>query len=490
MSNVIETSGYQTRIRQNRTYTYDPARKLFLNPETDKWVQNPVTRRKFIVSRKHVYSHPEVNRILETITRNTNELECIKYVLKRLAMKSHLKIRKNEHSIWDDLETPSVWMHHKFFMRMLGYNYTEIMIKLERAGILFEKTVKTLKGNFPIYRFAEPTFLSDYTLEPVTCSAVDQKIENYVSWSFRYFTELEDRAARHIVDNYWTIKMDHDELMKIWEPRYEKKYLPRHPDEHITFEKYKQRGEAIYRIIELWNMADRTEKLDMFSVDDFGNRLHHPLSYLPSECRAFIHDREGSPVLFTEIDLKNSQPTIYANILVTRFGLKVKDHCFLREVESNTLYANLASRLQLKGTEDENHVYAKVRMLTYMYGRAHSKEQIEFERFYGEPAEIAREYKTLEVDEHFQPVAKSDRHKLLPRIMQREESKMFREVWRELLKLGFHFLPVHDAVYIAGGDSRTANYAERVMRAVLRKHLKIQFDLKVKAVTTNVNNCK
>ena len=125
---------------------------------------------------------------------------------------------------------------------------------------------------------------------------------------------------------------------------------------------------------------------------------------------------------------------------------------------------------------------AKVEMMRYMYCKPHKTPQRDFEKYYGVPAQFAKKYKTDEKDGDGIPIEKKHRYKNLCRMMQRAESTMFSEVWKRLLRMNVLFIPVHDAIYVAGSNERSQRYIEHIIRRTLKKHFKINFRLKAQKI--------
>jgi len=212
-------AGITTRVRQGRSYPYDPITKLLFNPETSKWVQNPLPRRRIVTSHKKAYYHPLIDPLLERISSNTAELESIRYVLKGIAIKSNLRIKRGLDEPYDlpDDASPPVWIHSQFYYRLLGANYLRVLHSLENAGILTSWVHKTPNRRYPLYWFTDDRFLSGYSLEPITCQSVEEKIEGYHLWSTRHLAESDNKVATQAIDNFWKITLDEEQFKAITE---------------------------------------------------------------------------------------------------------------------------------------------------------------------------------------------------------------------------------------------------------------------------------
>ena len=475
------TSSPIFRRRQGREYKYDPVRKLYLNPESDKWVQNPVIRRKEVKSTKTIYFHPAVDAVLRAITQNTNKIESMQYVLKVIHAghaREVLKVMsKGKLFNADDV---FVWCPHELYLRLLGVDYLKDMGKLVENGILAERIVHNSEGTFRTYRLAI-NYMSGHTYQHVSCKTVDEKISNYCHFMANQHGPMVTKIGLHLATHFPTIDLNEKQFTAIWAVRYSNSYLPRNPKDPMSREEFEQIGRYPWRLIDDWNNSDFEEKAGKCKQDTFGQRVHHVFTMLPSEIRTRLLDNNGRRIEFMEFDLVNAQPTIFANLLVTKHQLRPEDHPFIQMVEENRIYEDLMDRLMI--TRDE----AKIQMMKFMFGKPSLPAQCVFETLYGKPAEIAKAYKMQETDTDGHHIPVKDRYKYLPKLMQRAERMMFEEVWQQLLDKGYQFIPVHDAVFISGITDESCQQMNTMIHAALEKHLKIQFKIKEQRIDEAFN---
>lgn len=467
--------------RQGRDYVYDPVSKLFKNPESDKWVQNPANRRKTVESRKSVFHHPEVIAIIRAkITHNTSLIESIQYVLKVIKSTHANQVLKiwNKHKAVDP-NSVYAWCPHELYECLLGRNYSLIMAKLVEAGILAFKPDYGIYKDYRTYRLAEQ-FRSGVSLRPVTCMAVDKKIGNYCEYLARKNDDpVAIKIGQHLANSFPKIDVTKAQFNALWKLRYDAN-LAEKPDKMMPWAQYEKIGEYPWELIEKWNDSDLEEKFVKCTADEFSGRIHHIFTKLPAEIRARLFDKSGRRVNFYEYDLVNAQPTIFANLLITHHNLKAVDHPFIQMVGENRIYEDLMGVWNI----DRND--AKKRMMVYLYGEPDKHPQKEFEMLYGEPAVIARRYKVLENDDKGLPILPDDRYKYLPKMMQKSERKMFGDVWKMLFGGGYQFIPVHDAVYIAGLTDEGSEQIKAMIEAELKKHLTIEFEIKKKRISEGI----
>lgn len=484
----IRESTHQTRIRKGITYLYDSTTRRFLNPITNKWVVDPSNNNRHIECKKRIYYHPDVSPILERIAKDENQYQSLSYVLRAMVMKCQLRAHTyREYGRWSLLNQDKYcWFRFEFYARLLGFDkYKTMMSELVKHDILNEFTVRTIAGAFPTYKLTDNRFLSNYQWIPVTLKRVADKIDNYHKWAFGQYDEQDRILVNHVIENFQDIDIEKAAFLDLWGKRYEKKYLPRHPDpnDRSSFEEYMMSGEDCWKIIENWKQADDLERLRWINPkDSFGHRFHHIFTYLPSELRPYVCDRNRNPIHLTEYDTINSQPGILANQLVSD-SLKQKDSTlrqerFIRLIENREIYEDLAEKT--KTTRDA----AKVELLTYMYCMATSNSQKRFEQYYGIPAIIVRKIKEQEYDDTGCYIPFNERHKALPRKMQRLESKMYKSVWHHLIRSGLKVLPVHDASYVV--DVRKSRIMRKVIEKKLKEFMLIKFKVKYKQVVRQI----
>jgi hypothetical protein len=258
---------------------------------------------------------------------------------------------------------------------------------------------------------------------------------------------------------------------EIWRRRYENRYLLDHADHRLTVDQYMERGEVSWMIINQWNHASDLEKLEYFSRDDFGHRLHHVFTYLPKEIRPYILDRNGAPISFIEFDMANCQPTIFANLLVQRKP-HLRSDIFVKLCESFSLYKHVEGKISISNRA------AKTELIHMLYCKPYYSTQKQFELLFPVIAKEAKLLKELPTDEDGKPVKKGDRYTLLPQAMQRAESRMFGPLRMKLIELGYKILPIHDAVYVANINDEQQNIIQNAMEQHIGNYIKIRYKIK------------
>jgi hypothetical protein len=467
---------YEIRYRGGKPYEYNPETKLFRIPDTGKWKKNPrSSTRKNTAITKRYYSHPAVDPVIREITGGDDcKTQSIQYVLRIIALKQakrRLQDKPEENKTYS-------WSHRELYSRILGPKYSDIMAKLVEKNILKTITHEANERQYPLYKFSNESLLIGGTLPLVTDLALNGKIENYYRWKAKRVSE-DKLIIDYIVHNFSYINIDKKTFMEtIWRPRYETKYLKKKHEKVSTLPEYMKLGEICWLIVDQWNHSDPQEKLECFSRCAFGHRLHHLFTHILSELRAYISDFTnniyGSTFDMTEFDLSNSQPLIFANMLVEKHGLNPNEHEFIRLVQENRIYEDLASRLSTPERTVEREE-AKTEMLHFLYSWAETSAQEKFEEFYGLPAELAKEYKTRENDMDGNRVPFNKRHTVLSQMMQRQESVIFGKIWARLIKEGYKFMPIHDGIYFPNLTTAQKASVQHLIEDEMGKIIKIKF---------------
>jgi hypothetical protein len=472
----------------------------YWNPETEKWVINkPASVKTGIISRKRVYSHPEVDPILKDLFPKPQLRQSIQYALKHIALRECNFISRKIKSSYLERRSqqlpdsdPWIWIHSEFFRRILGNNYKSVMMKLVNCGLLeLDYKIRYQKRPMPLYRFKDKTLLSGYNLKPIEFNPLEKKIDGYLAWSKRYYRPLDVRVIKMVCNEFDEIRLSLEQVREILRMKYRKNYLVRHkayrdhpdlysfksPPRIMTESEYLSHADLYMNIINAWNNSDPAERSTMLSVDPFGNRLHSPFSRMPSEFRAYLYDAKGNYLQFMGFDMANAQHTIALHILKTKFECDVSGTNYYNDVISGEFYDRVKERLGLP-----NKKMAKGITFNWLYAFPDSRAQRTAIDMYGYPFVIFRDFKMEEYDENGDLIPFLKRHARLPQIMQQEESRVFRKIWKKLMHEDFVFLPVHDAVYVTRLQGKGVRIVRNVMRSILKYELDVPAELNEEAV--------
>ena len=201
---------------------------------------------------------------------------------------------------------------------------------------------------------------------------------------------------------------------------------------------------TLERIVEYSSM-NKTERVEHVSEDKFGNRLHSIFTSIPRELRQHIK-LWGEDT--TEIDLKQSQPTILATILEETIG----ENSFTNFIKSgNDVYSLL----------HENRNVGKKIMYNVLFGERTPKQ---IKKLFPDVWETINSLKWTK-----QPLNPSPKpYANLAYILQQRESKIFRILWDKLLKYRIAFVPIHDSIII---QNKHLTNAISIMNDTLSKHI-------------------
>ena len=143
------------------------------------------------------------------------------------------------------------------------------------------------------------------------------------------------------------------------------------------------------------------------------------------------------------LDLHQSQPSLLGHVLWSKIG----DNSFSRELrECHDIYEIIKDRL---GLPDRGA--AKQQMFRMMFGFPKDKASKLFLEMYPDAGKWINQLKFTQMPEN--PSQK--KHSNLAYLLQRLESKIFREIWQILDKEDIIFLTVHDEVIVKEEASMT-----------------------------------
>lgn len=238
------------------------------------------------------------------------------------------------------------------------------------------------------------------------------------------------------------------------------------------------------RDIDAWNEIPDGHKWILCRVDPFGNRLHHGLTSIPSGLRQYA--RLGALVPLFEVDLTASQPTITA-INMCRAG--VRDEAFIQDINAGLLYERYGERRGLGWSRDKS----KTMMFAALFGASDSSEMRNLAQSYPNLTGYLRKVKSEIRREESKTLTEYMPSKNNCIDCQRSESAWARSVWKELIRRGIRFLPIHDSVLVFGEADSTRGRIEMLkteVEGIMRRKLTPGFSgvMPRFKVTDNVND--
>lgn len=172
----------------------------------------------------------------------------------------------------------------------------------------------------------------------------------------------------------------------------------------------------------------------MYIVEDpFGNRVHTFVSGLHQEIRKnylLINDN-----ITVECDLHQSQMVIFGSLLEKLYG----SNSFSKIVKHEDVYILFGIR---NGILDRG--FAKKLMFRALFDRTGSKADLMFKEAFPDAYPFVENIKKI-----FLPQNPSwKRYSNLSFMLQREESGIFSNLWKELMKKRIPFLTAHDSIIV------------------------------------------
>lgn len=201
--------------------------------------------------------------------------------------------------------------------------------------------------------------------------------------------------------------------------------------------------------IEIWNKSTKVEKRAFVSVDTFGNRFHSIFTSLPSFIRKYVKHKGIDNLVC--LDLHQSQPTILAKLLYDAAGM----NSFANAVNSGDIY----------DTYPYIRKNAKKQFLRSIFSRCSSKAYKELNVMHPKLGAYIRD---IQEEKLYRDNVIVEKHKNTACLLQRAESRIFRNIWKRLLFEGVVFLNVHDAIYV---DESKKQQAINIMNSILKKEL-------------------
>lgn len=366
----------------------------------------------------------------------------------------------NDHDRCEFLECNHFWFPNKEADLIMGPDRYKLLSALTTLGILScveETNVSNSHRRIKKYRFKiQP---GSYIVEQVKDCRILTSFKNL--WKLR-LDLIRRYGLTSIIKQLSTyeFKITRHEFNTICGLRYpeyiKKKQFLNEP--FTSLEEYIKNQDGQWKVICKWNDCTEEERQSsFFKVCRFGTRLHSPFSSLMSELRAYVVDSVGKYLIeFNSIDIKCSQPTLYANILVDR-GISCNYVDTVRDEDIHTVIA-------LKNGIERS--LAKLYNCTLMFCKPSHHMHKQFCKWYP----IAGDEITKDKTTRFEglPSNKQELHKSVSCMLQQKESEIMRKVWKALYNHKIHFLPVHDAVYVERGYS---NNAHDIMTNILNDEL-------------------
>lgn len=425
-----------------------------------------------------LYSHTMLDDPLREILPDSNQRFSFQCIMKSIVIKTNMRryIDKDKPVDMIDRRDGYAWHNAVFYARMLGWSrYKKIMGRITEAGILHERIIKSCKGRHPTYHVSDPKLLLGFDLYPVTMPRVYDKLCNYYRWHNNLQDAVIQKVKKHMVSFLGKVDLTKDQYDELIKYRYFNHYLKK-PGKRLSLEAYRGSAKYCWQIILCWNRSSAEERMAMMKTCIFGNRLHHPFTFLPKEIRPFLLDINGEKIRWLCFDLANSQPLLVADMLV-RLDPSLRNELFVQLVEDNSIYEHYANVI---GTEDRE--IGKTELMHGFYGVPGYDAHNLFEDTYGRAGKLIGEMKRKETDADGNHVPWYDRYIELPKNMQRHESTIFRTLWDKLIDQGFQIMPVHDAVYVNSNVCDSGQKAEVVIRNHISNQIRLKNSVKIDPV--------
>lgn len=351
---------------------------------------------------------------------------------------------------------------------LLGKNqYKEIIQNLSSAQVIEKIPMKETKSGFNKDLHVFKPLYNEPSKRNVEIPKYIQRPYNSILAYHRYKEKQLGSIDQQLTSNLkqFTIAKDVDleiirELFKENYPSYvDKCILGGHP--YIPEEEYIFHADGNYHRYQRFNDASTLELANMVSIDRFGNRFHSPLTSIPKFIfNAGLMKIKDQSVI--GIDLSQAQAVLLANYLGGLGGSDFTDAVN----QTDDIYSYFQFKLGLASRD-----IAKTYVLKAINSRIESKEFQFFNKVFPIAGKKLHAIKCENLAENPNP----SRYTNVGFLMQQEESRIFRPVWKVLMDKGITIGTKHDCILV---PSRKVEKAMRIITSEMDKsivHCKYEF---------------
>jgi len=499
---------FTVKQRGGQSYLYNPKSKKFLAPSdnsTKLWVTNPRPSTKgqsvgkaigkakgkakgksvnkkikrTVNHNKYEYydfsSDPIISKAIEEFAGdNISRFEAISSLLTKLHQKTLNYYEKSD-------ETKKVYFSVSDADLLCGSHYKAILKVLEAHGII-KITYETSSDKKKIHPYSVIHVLKvpriGYKRHKLTCDKWIDKRKAWLSFSRRNMSDIDIALFNKVIGKSLTIDISEEEFRSGIRSRYFDSYKFKRDSGKITedrtlsehreaLKEYTKSDMGRFYKIEAFNNDNYYSRIDSTKVDKFGLRLHHPLTNLHKSLRYYAKI-DGVP-LTHEFDLKQSQPTILANILRNNPDYPSDDCEFIKSVNKLRVYEDFAEK------NNQSIKLAKLNVIQSLFGDVYGESHSNFQKTYPTAGLYIAMIKSERRDRQLYNYDKEIKRKAnLAMDLQRAESSIFRRVWGELLFMDIKFIPIHDSILCTEKDSVVVY--NTIVR-ILEEELSVNFEI-------------
>lgn len=203
---------------------------------------------------------------------------------------------------------------------------------------------------------------------------------------------------------------------------------------YISEEEYVWHADQNYHRFQGFNNASLLELSDWVKVDKFGNRFHSPLTSVPKFVfNAGLLKIKGEDVI--GIDQRQAQPTLLANYL----GGMADNDFTDRFNQTDDIYNYFNEQVGL-GSRDIGKTY----VMKAINSRIESKEFQTYCELFPKAGGMLVDLKRMTISENPNPL----RYTNVGFLMQQEESRIFRTLWKALMDKNIIIGTKHDCILV------------------------------------------
>lgn len=242
-----------------------------------------------VINQNYLYSYQEVEKqkkqILEKFYHLNVEWEFIQHIISTIYLNGVTNKMKQK----DSYQEMNAEIMRDLYSVQGKWNYKQIINKLIEIKLIECDEQYSIGHKSKGYKINPEFKLGKTKKIKIENELLNNRITNF---KLKKLTQMEEKYKK-VINSLYTLTIDYNKAIKFIRNKYE-----------IFSEEYKNR----LIIINLIN-----DKMFFHTVDNFGKRLHHNLTNLPSDLRKFI-TLNGKAL--GQVDIVNSQPLFFLTTLI------------------------------------------------------------------------------------------------------------------------------------------------------------------------------
>lgn len=429
------------------------------------------------------YSNQEIDPLIDGLFPDQQLNDCVRYLLYKISTNQSIWLTKRYHFNKKKKKDPSKqseknpdWIPSVVVDELLSDKIEKyqkhIQLLIDNNIIRVEHNISSNNKVFNIYYMYKDSYLKQNirTIQNYKAKKKIYKSDDFYQKRFKSWSDFQKQVYFNTIDI--KINITAEEYQKEIKEYYENqkiKWINNNENLDKKEIEFNQTITSWYSIIQNWNYHDPRLINEWCNFDYFSGRFHSIFTWLPSFLRKYT-----SLGKVVEFDMKNCQPTIISNILVSE-DIKFKDSHFIKLVENCSIYEDIIIKLIDNNSKYSNFSFkekrdeAKIQLLIFMYCVHDSPNSNIFIDLY---PDVGNWIKNKKIQ-----LNKKDGNKELCRLLQKEEVKIFSSIWKYLLDNKIKFITCHDAVLVSYNSLLQIKNLIIEFNKIIEETIKIKFNL-------------